>query len=52
MFISAINDPIGNAFGFDDSKHHPIVPEPSTYGLILLALTVAFVLYIRFSKRD
>lgn len=39
-------------FGFEADKHHPIVPEPSTYGVVLLALIVVFVLYIKYKRKS
>lgn len=33
-------------------KHHPIVPENAHYGVILLAICVAIIIFIRLIKRD
>lgn len=50
MYILAQNQ---NAFDHfpEWHKHHPVVPEPSTYGVIFIALTILLVLIFRKVKR-
>ncbi len=46
--FATASQPIGEPIG--EKKHHPVVPEPASWGLIVTAFALCVFVYVRYIR--